>query len=142
MMRNWLRRGGPRLAAASICLPLLLGACSKSNDPTVASSGDGGTTTSTASASVNAGPTISVTEFAFDPDPSTVKVGQVVTWKNDGSAKHEVAEDVPSGQTPTFDSPVMNSGQTFTQTFDKPGTYNYICRIHPTKMKGTITVTS
>jgi plastocyanin len=129
------------LAAASICLPLLLGACSKSNDVTTNAQGDGVTTTS-AGGTVNAGPTISVTEFAFDPDPSTVKVGQVVTWKNDGAAKHQVAEDVQSGQTPTFDSQVINAGESYAFTFQKAGTYNYICRIHPTKMKGSITVTS
>ena len=33
----------------------------------------------------------------------------------------------------------LAKGATFSFTFDKPGTYTYICSIHPT-MKGTVIV--
>jgi plastocyanin len=132
----------PRLAAFGACLPLLLGACSKANDSTTNAGAPAGTPTTTAAAAVNSGPTISVTEFQFDPDPAPVKVGQVVTWTNDGSAKHQVSEDPASaGSSQPFESPLISSGQTYQYQFNTAGTFNYICRIHPEKMKGSITVT-
>jgi plastocyanin len=147
MMHDALKRGMPRLAAFGACLPLLLGACSKNNDSTNVGAGSGsgssgGGATTTAAASVNSGPTISVTEFQFDPDPAPVKVGQVVTWQNDGSAKHQVSEDPASaGSSQPFESPLISSGQNYQYQFNTEGTFNYICRIHPEKMKGSITVT-
>ena len=40
----------------------------------------------------------------------------------------------------SFQSPDIGSGETFSFTFTEPGTYNYLCGIHPT-MRGTIVVT-
>jgi plastocyanin len=42
---------------------------------------------------------------------------------------------LPKGQEQIF----PGSGNTFTVTFDKAGTYNYICAIHP-YMSGSIVV--
>ena len=139
MMREPLRRAIPRLAAISICLPLLLGACSKTSDTGTTAGTDASTTTT--GAAVNAGPTIAITEFKFDPDPSTVKVGQVVTWRNDGSAKHQVGQDAPPNQPRVFESQLIKNGETYVFTPTTAGTYKYICEIHPEKMKGVLTVT-
>jgi len=38
-------------------------------------------------------------------------------------------------------SPVLNQNDTYTHTFSSPGTYPYICSIHPF-MHGTVVVTS
>jgi plastocyanin len=62
-------------------------------------------------------------------------VGQSVTWHFDDAG---VPHTVTAGDG-SFDSPVMTSG-TFTHRFDKAGSYDYICTIHPTQMKGTIVV--
>ena len=40
----------------------------------------------------------------------------------------------------SFQSPDIASGERFSFTFTEPGTYTYICGIHPT-MRGTIVVT-
>ncbi|MDE1816865.1 MAG: hypothetical protein KGI11_09955 [Thaumarchaeota archaeon] len=38
-----------------------------------------------------------------------------------------------------FDSGMIKSGKSFSFTFNKPGSYEYICLIH-THMRGTINV--
>ena len=38
-----------------------------------------------------------------------------------------------------FRSPALDENDTFAFTFKKPGTYKYVCSIHP-KMMATITV--
>lgn len=39
----------------------------------------------------------------------------------------------------TVDSPTMGRGQSYSQRFDEPGTYEYVCSLHPS-MRGTIQV--
>ncbi len=67
--------------------------------------------------------------------PVTVPAGGTVTWRNDGEELHTLTSD--SG---LFRSGGLDTGQTFSFKFDKPGTYQYLCCIHP-QMQGTITVT-
>ena len=74
----------------------------------------------------------------FAPISATAKVGDVIQWKNDGTALHNVVFDnqlVPS-------SDPMNQGDTFEVKFTQAGTYTYVCKFHETQnMRGTITVT-
>ena len=56
--------------------------------------------------------------------------------------KARVSVDVsfPSGTTP-FGSAMLQPGAVFYHTFDRPGTYHYVCVVHETGgMKGTVTV--
>jgi plastocyanin len=73
-------------------------------------------------------------DFGFSPTTLTVAQGATVTWSNTGLARHTVVADDGS-----FRSPDVRSGQTFARTFTAPGTYTYICDIHP-EMTGTIAV--
>ena len=77
---------------------------------------------------------VDIKEFAFNPADITVKVGTVVTWTNSDPVAHTATD--PNG---AFNSGNLNQGQSFSFTFDTPGTYSYICSYHPF-MKGTITV--
>ncbi|MDA4128939.1 MAG: cupredoxin family copper-binding protein [Thaumarchaeota archaeon] len=77
----------------------------------------------------------SLTTGAYSPGNFTVKAGSTVTWSNGDSNVHTV-----TSTTGAFDSGNMNSGDTYKHTFTQPGTYQYICTIHP-NMKGTIVVT-
>ena len=52
---------------------------------------------------------------------------------NDGAVQHDV-----SGE--DFHNEVMSEG-TFRHRFDEPGTYDYVCTLHP-NMTGTIEVTA
>jgi plastocyanin len=73
---------------------------------------------------------------SYSPNPFEAKVGETVTWVNDDSAVHTA-----TSTDGTFDSNILQRGQTFSYTFDKEGEYSYSCMLHP-NMAGTIIVTS
>jgi plastocyanin len=76
--------------------------------------------------------TVSIAGFAYVPAAITVPAGTTVTWRNNDSAGH----DVSGGP---LHSPLLSQGATWSFTFATPGTYSYICSIHP-NMTGTVTV--
>lgn len=80
------------------------------------------------------GTSVNMFDFGFAPSTLTVAQGAAVTWSNTGLARHTVVADDGS-----FRSPDVRASQTFTRTFTVPGTYTYICDIHP-EMTGTIAV--
>ncbi len=80
---------------------------------------------------VDADPTVAVRDNVFAPDELVVEVGTEVTWVWEGRAVHDVAGD-------GFKSEILAEG-TFTHTFDEPGTYPYVCSLHP-GMEGTVYV--
>jgi plastocyanin len=73
-------------------------------------------------------------DFMFAPTSLTVKTGSTVTWTNKDDEPHTVVSD--SG---LFRSGALDTNQSFSFRFDKPGTYHYACSIHP-RMTGTILV--
>ncbi len=73
-------------------------------------------------------------EFMFAPAALTVKAGTVVSWTNQDNEPHTVASD-----TGVFRSGALDTNDSFSFKFDKPGTYHFLCSIHP-YMVGTITV--
>ena len=70
---------------------------------------------------------------AYDPSPLTVKTGTSVTWTNNDSSIHTVTSGLPeNGDVGTlFDSSLINPGNTFVHVFDKQGTFDYSCTLHP-----------
>jgi plastocyanin len=72
--------------------------------------------------------------FAFSPKSITVHAGDKVRWVNKSSAAegHTVTGD-------NFDSGTFHQGDSYSHTFSKPGSYSYICALHPS-MKGKVTV--
>ena len=92
--------------------------------------------TATAGAAVApaTGNTVTIQNFAFVPQTLTVKTGTKVTWTNNDSAPHTVTStDGPStgaATTAQFDSGQMASGDSYSFTFTKAGTYYYECTIH------------
>ena len=80
------------------------------------------------------------TNECYIPYEVTVTVGSTVTWSNDDTAAHTVtsgsASDGPDGM---FDSSLFMAGNTFSHTFEKEGTFDYFCMVHPW-MVGTIVV--
>jgi plastocyanin len=77
---------------------------------------------------------ITVKDFMFNPTPLTVKAGATVTWTNMDDEPHTVVSD-----TGMFKSGGMDTNESFSFKFDKPGTYHFTCSIHP-RMVGTIVV--
>jgi plastocyanin len=73
-------------------------------------------------------------DFMFAPLSMNVPVGSTVTWTNKDDEPHTVVSD-----TGMFRSSAMDTNESFSFRFDKPGTYHYACSIHP-RMVGTIIV--
>src|SRR5579862_5095570 len=76
--------------------------------------------------------TISISEFMFSPTAMTVVAGTTVHWKNMDPEPHTVRSVDTS-----FRSGALDQNDSFEFKFDKPGTYRYVCSIHP-QMVGTI----
>jgi plastocyanin len=69
---------------------------------------------------------VDAADFEFRPATIEVAAGGRVTWTNRGVAPHTVtAEDG------TFDSGMLEAGAAFTQAFEAPGSYAYLCAFHP-----------
>jgi plastocyanin len=78
--------------------------------------------------------TIVLKNFHFAPTSLTVPTGTTVTWENlDGEPHTVVSMDG------LFRSGGLDQNDVFTFTFDTPGTYRFLCSIHP-QMMGTIIV--
>lgn len=77
---------------------------------------------------------VEIEDFAYDPDPVTIEEGGKVIWKNRDSAPHTATADDGSFDTGTIEEDKLKSA-----TFKQPGTYSYICSIHP-DMHGTVEV--
>jgi plastocyanin len=89
---------------------------------------------------------VSVADFYFGPDRVTVTEGGAVKWV--WAATNTYPHDVHLKQSPkglpnkgsysTKTTAVTNAS--FKRSFETPGTYRFICTIHPTQMKLTVTV--
>lgn len=75
---------------------------------------------------------VSIEHFAFLPPALTVLVGTTVTWTNHDEDAHTVTSTA-------FSSAGLSSEETFSQTFTRPGTYEYHCALHP-QMRATVVV--
>jgi plastocyanin len=70
----------------------------------------------------------------FSLAPLTINAGTTVTWVNMDDEPHTVASDAG-----LFRSGALDTNESFSYRFDKPGTYRIFCTIHP-RMVATITV--
>ncbi len=82
-----------------------------------------------------AGNAVNIDNFAFAPATLTVAAGSTVTWTNKDEEPHTVVANDGS-----FHSPGMGSQATFSFTFPKAGTFDYVCSVHPF-MHATVVVT-
>ena len=77
---------------------------------------------------------VTIKDFSFQPDATDIAVGDTVTWTNEDPAPHTA-----TGQGGSFQSGRLNTGESFSHTFDAAGTFEYFCEFHP-NMHGTIVV--
>ena len=141
------RRTTAAVAGTALALALVAGACSSDDgDDDAAPTEEESTTaaseesTSTTAGSVNAGATVEVSEFQFEPDPVTIAVGETVTWENVGSSRHTITAASDPSVDPAFKSPPVQPDSTYQQVFNEAGTFDYFCSIHPDRMQGVIVV--
>ena len=78
--------------------------------------------------------TVDIENFTFTPATLSVTAGTTVTWKNGDDSPHRIGD-----KDGTFKSAALDTDDTFSHTFAKPGVYPYICTIHP-YMTGKIVV--
>lgn len=90
-----------------------------------------------ASGSTSAGRTtaMSIKGYAFAMPTLNVDVGDSVTWTNLDAAPH----DVTTTKAPlAFKSPLLKANESWTYTFAKPGTYGYVCSVHPNMVASVV----
>jgi len=111
------------------------------------------TTNSSTSVATSNSSTILIVNYVYSPANITVPVGTTVTWVNQDPVGHTVTEGNPNSPKPAslraFDSSgeattgkvaLIAPGESWSYTFNTPGTYQYYCIVHP-YMTGQITVT-
>jgi plastocyanin len=89
---------------------------------------------------------VTVADFYYAPSAVTIRKGGVVKWvwaptnvePHDVHLKQGPKGLKKKGSYSTRTTAVTNA--TFKHAFPTPGTYKFICTIHPTKMKMTVTV--
>lgn len=77
--------------------------------------------------------TVEIRDYDFSPRDLTVSVGTEVMWINRDSVPHDATSDDAWG------TGLLKESETATVSFDEPGSYEYICTVHP-YMTGTLTV--
>jgi plastocyanin len=104
------------------------GGASNSEQPAGGGGGGGGTQ-------------VSMKNIQFSPKDVTVKPGETITFTNDESVPHDVHKTSgPGDDFSSGDTGGMQQGDTFKLTLDKPGKYEYVCKVHAPGMAGSITV--
>ena len=81
-------------------------------------------------------PQLNIQNFAYQPANMQVRAGTTVTWTNQDNVPHSVT--FKNGMK---DSGLLSQRQSFSYTFNTPGTYQYYCTVHP-YMVATVTVIS
>jgi len=77
---------------------------------------------------------VGIKEFKFAPAALEIPRGTTVTWVNHDEETHTI-----TSTTGAFTSRGLGNDETFTQTFTRPGSYEYFCALHP-KMRATVIV--
>jgi plastocyanin len=71
--------------------------------------------------------------YRFDPEVIRIEAGETVTWTNEDNFTHTVeVEGQPDRE--------VGQGESVSITFDEPGTYDYVCTLHRSDMKGKVIV--
>jgi plastocyanin len=131
-----IRQGHFALLGLVLAGVVVAAACFSEHSPTAANS-------SAADCSLPLGPgvggstLVAIRDFSFQPSAVTIKAGSSVTWLNcepAGTPSHTTTSDQG-----VWNSPLLAPGDAFTQTFDTPGVFPYICAVHPF-MTATVTV--
>jgi plastocyanin len=81
--------------------------------------------------------TINIVNMLFTPSQITAAKGGTVTWTNNDSTTHTVVDDLSNIGGPN--SGDIKPGDKYSFTFNKTGSFQYHCSIHPS-MRGTIVV--
>ncbi len=110
----------------------------KSNNSTNSTQNPSTTTNSASNASQStATGAITIKNMMFTPPQISVQKGATVTWTNNDNVAHTVIDDLSNVGGPASGN--IEPGSTYSFTFNKTGSFQYHCSIHPS-MRGTIVV--
>ncbi len=126
--------GGGTTAAAATTAAGGAETTSAGSETTAAATTAAATTTTTVPKASGEAEVVAV-DFSFSPAKIEVTPGTKVTWTNNDSVTHQI---VSKGD-PFEGDGTIETGQSYTVTFDTPGTYDYFCGIH-NSMTGSIVV--
>ncbi|SIO56493.1 Plastocyanin [Singulisphaera sp. GP187] len=79
---------------------------------------------------------ISIDNFKYAPGTLTIPAGTKVTWTNHDDMPHTVTS---TGKPKILNSEALDTDDQYSHVFADPGTYIYVCTIHP-KMSGQVIV--
>jgi plastocyanin len=77
---------------------------------------------------------VRIINLSFDPAEVTIPTGTAVAWANEDTVPHTV-----TSVDGVFDSGIFDPDGSFSWTFDQPGSFPYVCQLHP-QMQGTVIV--
>src|ERR1700733_940166 len=77
---------------------------------------------------------VKIDNFSYMPHDIAVTAGTTIIWVNNDDIPHTVVST-----TDAFKSKALDTDNKFSFKFDKPGTYEYFCSIHP-KMTAKVIV--
>ena len=135
-----MTQGRPLIAAAAVVLALGAGGCGDDDEGGPTRQGAPEPVQQTPQGADNSGGAnvrsqkVEMLDYEFSPAVVTIATGGKITWTNQGQAPHDATADDDSFATGTIESGKLKS-----ETFKQPGSYTYICTIHP-QMEGTIEV--
>lgn len=120
----------PALLLLLIAPAAALGACGADEDPTAVGAPPGAVEQPEAAV-------VSIEQSRYEPRTVAVPAGSEITFRNLDAAAHTVTST--AGGPAAFDSGDLGEGEELVVRVDEPGTYEYLCEIHPT-MRGTVVV--
>ena len=123
-----------RFGAAALAAMLLLAACGGGDEEGADTPEPTETETTEPTEEPAGGDEVSIAGFLYGPDPIEVAVGTEVTWTNTDAAPHTATADDGS-----FDTGMLEEGDSGTATFAEAGEVPYHCTVHP-EMTGTVIV--
>lgn len=82
---------------------------------------------------------INIAKMKYDTPEVTIKSGRTVTWVNTETMPHNVAFRAGMIGDGKLDGAMLKRDETYSITFNEPGTYDYFCTPHPF-MKGKVIV--
>lgn len=127
------------LASALVLVGAAVAGCGSGEQKTPAGGAEAPKAAPKASGPAKQAVKVSIDDLEYKPAAVRVKAGGTVTFTNAEKPLHtaETRDGRPSPA--TFDTMRLEKGDSKTVTFEKPGTYNYICGFH-SFMTGTVEV--
>jgi hypothetical protein len=77
---------------------------------------------------------VTIADFSFAPGATTIHTGDTITWTNNGPSPHTA-----TARDGSFNTGILQKGQSGSHTFTQAGTFSYYCTVHPF-MHGTVVV--